>query len=328
MIFKKETSIITFGDFLDVYHKFRQKGLRLLFSKFSFSAKARVTSKWDTYVSSSDFWLIPEINQDWNLTISGDKHKLFEDYVAEKYLKGRSGLSMLSIGCGEGVHERNFVRYPVFSKILGVDISEGSISKAREFANSANLDIDYEAGDFYKMDFEKESFDIVLFHSSLHHFSNISEFLENNVKPLMKNNGLLVVFEFCGPNRLQWKNSQLKAANRLLKQLPEKYKTLYDGKTLKKKVYRPGIIRMLMVDPSEAPDSSNLVQGIHNNFEALEEKKLGWNITHLLLKGIAHNFINDDLRAKEVLAEILEEEKRFMKKTGENDAIFGVYQKS
>src|SRR5690606_7047991 len=121
----------------------------------------------------------------------------------------------------------------------------------REFAKSANLNIAYKAGDFHKMNFEKESFDIVLFHSSLHHFSNISEFLEHNVKPLMKENALLVVLEFCGPNRLQWKNSQLKAANQLLAQLPEKYKTLYDGKTLKKKVYRPGIIRMLMVDPSE-----------------------------------------------------------------------------
>ena len=326
MIFKKETSIVTFGDFLDVYHKLRQKSLRFLFSGMRFSPNARVASKWDSYVSASDFWLIPEIEEDWNQSISGDKHKMFEDYVAEKYFKDKGPVKMLSIGCGEGVHERNFAKHPVFSKIVGVDISQARIDKARELAQDNHFDIQYRAGNFYQMKFE-ESFDVVLFHASLHHFRNISDFLRDHVKPLMKDGGLLVVFEFCGPDRLQWKKSQLREANRLLKQLPKKYRTLYDGKTVKNKVYRPGILRMLMVDPSEAPDSSNLVKGIHDNFSVVEEKELGWNITHLLFKGIAHNFINDNPEAREFITRILREEKKFMERTGENDAIFGVYRK-
>lgn len=40
---------------------------------------------------------------------------------------------------------------------------------------------------------------------------------------------------------------------------------------------------MLLVDPSEAPDSANLKNALHNNFTVLEEK-LGWNILHILLK--------------------------------------------
>ena len=328
MILKKETSIITFGDFLDIYHKIRQNGMKYLISNLRLSHKGRVTSKWDFYESSSDFWIIPEIEQDWNERISGDKNVAYEDYVAQKYFSGKEGLRILSVGCGEGAHERSLARYRSVSKIIGVDISEGSIAKARSLAGKENLPIEYMAGDFFKMNFEHESFDVILFSSSLHHFQDISNFLKNNIRPLLKEGGLLVAFEYCGPNRLQWRGSALKEANRLLYQLPEKFRMLYDGRTLKRKVYRPGTIRMLLVDPSEAPDSINLVKAIHDNFTVVEEVKLGWNLLVLLLKGIAHNFVTDDPEVKTILASLLEEEKRYESATGENNHIFGVYRKN
>jgi hypothetical protein len=43
-------------------------------------------------------------------------------------------------------------------------------------------------------------------------------------------------------------------SDRLLRELPDAYKNQLDGKSVKKKVYRPGLIRMLLNDPSEAPD--------------------------------------------------------------------------
>lgn len=322
-----DTSLVTWGDFLDIYHKIRQKGMNYLLGKLKLSHSARVSSKWDLHTTSSDFWIVPEIVQDWNKTISGDENTEYEDYVARKYFSGKSGLKVLSVGCGDGSHERKFAVYPAIEKITGVDIAEARIARARKRAQELDLPIEYIAGDFYKMDFEKESFDMVLFSSSLHHFYDIDNFLKNYIKPLLKDNGLLVVLEFSGPNRLQWRKSQLAEANRLLKTIPEEYKTLYDGKTLKRKVYRPGLIRMLMVDPSEAPDADNLVIGIHNNFKVIEEAKLGWNILHILLKGIAHNFVTDDIDAKGIVTSLIEEEKKFMQATGENDAIFGVYQK-
>lgn len=327
MILKKDTSLITWGDFLDIYHKIRQKGMSYLLGKLQLSHSKRVSSKWDMHTASSDFWEVPEIVQDWNKTISGDEHKVYEDHVARKYFSGKSGIKILSVGCGDGGHERKFAAYPEVEKIVGVDIAEARVARAREMAQKLSMPIEYIAGDFFKIDFEKESFDMVLFSSSLHHFDDIDNFLRNHIKPLLKKDGLLVVNEFSGPNRLQWRSSQLNEANRLLKALPKKYRTLYDGKTLKKKVYRPGLLRMLMVDPSEAPDSENLVKGIHNNFTVLEEAKLGWNILHSLLKGIAHNFIANDPEAKKLIASLIADEKKFMQASGENDAVFGVYRK-
>ena len=326
MFLKPETTLISKGDFLDTYHKIKQKGFSKLFSWIGSSNK-RVANKWDNHQSTSDFWIIPEIQQDWNFKISGNPHVFYEEYVVQKYFKDKSNLRILSIGCGDGLHERNFAKYDNFSEIIGVDLAEKRIIQARENAKQSGFKIDYFSEDFRKLNFENESFDVVLFSSSLHHFNPIESILQKEVKPLLKTDGFLVVFEYCGPNRLQWKKHQLQAANQLLNEIPEKYKVLMDGKSSKRKVYRPGLLRMFLVDPSEAPDSANLIQAIHKNFSIIEETMLGWNLLHLTLKGIAHNFLNPNLETKEVLKNLIQKEKEFVTKTGESDAVFGVYQK-
>lgn len=323
-----ETTFISIGDLIDVYYKIKFKGVRFLISKiFRISYKERVSSKWDSFTSQSDFWIIPEIRKSWNYKISGDENLEYEDYVLQHYLQHKSDLSLLAIGCGEGRHERNLLKNNSFRKVVGVDISQESINNAQKEALKNNLNIHYYCEDFRKMDFQGEKFDVVLFDSSLHHFDNITDFLKDKVSPVLNDNGIVVVFEYCGPNRLQWRKSQLNEANRILKTIPQSYRTLIDGTNTKKKVYRPGLLRMLLVDPSEAPDSENLVKALKDNFIVLEEKKLGWNILHILLKGIAHNFLSDKKETKELIRKLIREEDAFLQKSGENDAVFGVYQK-
>lgn len=323
-----ETSLVTWGDFVDVYNKVRFKGTKFLLSKiFKGSFEKRVAGKWDTYASVSDFWVIPEIKRTWNRKISGDANTFYEDYFWNKYLWNKSDVALLSIGCGDGGHERNFAKYPNFKSIVGIDVSEGSIQKAKRLAQENKLYIDYHCNDFFRMDFSGKRFDVILFNASLHHFSEIDGFLKNSIAPLLTEDGVVLVNEFCGPNRLQWRDSQLREANRLLAKMPEKYKMLLDGKSKKRKVYRPGLIRMLLNDPSEAPDSEDLVPALRRNFVVVEEKPLGWNITHILLKDIAHNFVKDDTVARELIQQLVEAEDLFCQIQRENDAMFGVYQK-
>lgn len=328
MIFGKETSLVSIGDFVDVYYKIKAKGIHFVLSKLpSLSYKNRVSSKWDSFVSQSDYWIIPEIAKNWNFKISGDSNLGYEDYVCSKYFAGKENLSLLAIGCGEGKHERNFAKYPFFSKVIGVDISRESIENAKKLASDNNLKIEYYCDDFRATTLLKNKFDVVLFDSSLHHFDDVDGFLKNNVLPILKENGHVVVFEYCGPNRLQWRKSQLEEANAILKTIPSRFKTLIDGKNIKNKVYRPGLLRMFLVDPSEAPDSENLAKALNNNFEAVEEKKLGTNILHILLKGISHNFLSEDVESKELLQILIQKEDCFLKSSNENDAVFGVYRK-
>ena len=328
MLFKPETSLLTWGDFIDVYYKIKFKGAQFIFSRlFKFSYQTRVSTKWDAYASVSDFWIIPEIKRSWNMKITGNPTQIYEDYVCERYLQNKDNLNLLSIGCGEGGHERNFAKHAIFNQIVGIDVSAGSIATAKSLSAQQNLTIAYRCDDFFKIDFANQKFDLILFNASLHHFDHIDALLKNHISPLLNENGLVVVNEFCGPTRLQWRKSQLKEANKLLGKLPAQYKKLADGKNLKKKVYRPGLIRMLLNDPSEAPDSINLVQALRDNFEIVEETQLGWTILHILLKDIAHNFLSEDALTKNLLHQLIADEDAYVKRSQENDALFGVYRK-
>jgi hypothetical protein len=84
---------------------------------------------------------------------------------------------------------------------------------------------------------------------------------------------------------------------------------------------------MFLIDPSEAVDSESIIPSIHRHFKIIEEKKLGWDITWLLFKDIAHNFLDDDKETKGLLRHIFEMEDEYMKMTGRSDATFGIYQK-
>lgn len=320
--------MITLGDFIDFYLKLKQKGFSFLMRKlFKFSNQNRVASKWDNFQTESDFWVIPEVKADWNFKISGDSSVTYEEYIAKKYLNSDSKLTLLSVGCGEGLHERNFAKQFPFSKIVGIDISPQSIAKAKDYAKLEELTIDYQAGDFTKMNFENQKFDVILFDSSLHHFSTIASFLKTTIQPLLNDDGIVVVFEFCGPNRLQWRFSQLRKVNQILANLPENYRKLTNTNWIKRKAYRPGILRMFLVDPSEAPDSENLQKALHQNFDIVEEVKLGWTIIQPLFKNIAHHFVNDKPETKRWIRFILDQEASYVCETNENDAIFGIYKK-
>jgi ubiquinone/menaquinone biosynthesis C-methylase UbiE len=319
---------ISAGDFIDLFYKVKQKGIRILLSKLHISQKARTASKWNTVSASADFWILPQVRMRLNEKCTGQPNLEYEDYVVAKFLSDKSNLHMLSVGCGTGSRERKFAKYPQFSLIQGIDLAEKKTEEASRLAKEANLtNIQYHAGDFIKHGFNPGSFDLILFNASLHHFNHIDKFLEASVVPLLKNDGLLVLFEYVGPNRLQWTNQQLEFTNRLLNEIPDKYKTRANSSLVKKRVYRPGMLRMLITDPSEAVDSESIIPSVYKHFKVLEEKKLGWDIIHLLLKDIAHHYINGNPETGKLLKYIFEKEDEYMAMTGRSDGFFGVFQK-
>ena len=66
---------VSFGDFIDLFHLLRLKGLLFFVRGFELSYGKRSAAKWNKYVcSNSDFWIIPEIKEHWN-EICTDKNK-------------------------------------------------------------------------------------------------------------------------------------------------------------------------------------------------------------------------------------------------------------
>ena len=99
---------------------------------------------------------------DWGKT-SADYAKFRDIYPREFYDKIMSrglcinGQKVLDVGTGTGVLPRNMYRYG--AKWIGTDISENQIEQAKIL--SKDMDIDYYSLSTEKLDFPKESFDVV-----------------------------------------------------------------------------------------------------------------------------------------------------------------------
>ena len=145
---------------------------------------------------------------------------------------------------------------------------------------------------------------------------------------LLKPRGLLVVNDFVGPSRFQWTGKQLQAANALLALIPDAYRRRWGIGGSKKKIVAPGRLRMKLIDPSEAAESSLILSLLDKMFTTLEIKNKGGSIACLVFYEIAHHYIQPDETAQQILRLCFAVEDLLMK-SGEisSDYILGVFQK-
>ncbi len=317
-------SLITKGDFIDTAYKIRERGWNYIFSKFGSAGKRVVGTFNDSGIRRSDWWMIPAVRERWNYLTSGDPATGYEEYTAREYLKGKTGLTLFSPGCGNGNHEIRFAELAGFSSVTGIDLAPQLIAEANQKAAEKGLkQVRFMAADLFKNLPEKESVDVFLFNSSLHHFLDIGHFIPDVVLPAMRRNGILVLNEYAGASRFQWPDHQLQACNEMLNEIPQKYRAKLHG-GIKKRVYRPGTLRMILSDPSESVDSAAILPAVHRHFNICCEHGLGGSLLMPVLKDIAHHFAANDPEANECLQEMFKKEDDYIKKYG-SDFIFGVY---
>ena len=323
-------TIVSIGDFIDSYHKVRLNGIGFLLGRlFGMTLESKVKRAWSRSDDMSpEWWIVPKLQKRGRIIVSGDENVNFREYFVKKYLKNKSSLRMLSPGCGSGTKEIEYAKYDNFEIIEGFDLSEYNIKAAKNhMLKSGYTNLNFFVGNIYEFEFGSERYDIIIFHSSLHHVDNVKALL-GRVKKSLKQDGLLVIAtEYVGPNRLQWTNNQLKVANKILKSLPAKYKKRVNSNKIKTRIYRPGTLRMLLQDPSEAVDSENIIPALREHFNVLEEKMIGGNILSILLKDIAHNFLNDDQETEDLLNKLISIEENFIKENNTSDYIVGIYKK-
>lgn len=319
---------ITLDDFYDLYHKFKQRGLRFILSKFNSRSILRTKSAFNqTRHESADWWVIPTVRERWNKMISGNPKEDYISFFANNYLSGKKNLKLISFGSGSCSAEIELAKHGVFEEIVCVDIAKNRLDEAREIAKRHNLDcMNFLCQDANSMGISSNYYDIVFFQASLHHFDNIKSFTENSINRVLKDKGLLVINEYVGPTRLQFPKTQIKKINEGLNLIPKKYKTRYLSKLSKRKYYGSGILRMILADPSECIDSESILPSIYTHFEKIVEKPFGGSILMTVLKDISHHFLELNDQKSLILTKLFDFEDIYLKNHS-SDFIFGVYQK-
>jgi len=288
--------IITLDDIIDVYAKLIQRGVSFITSKFSLNTTKRTKSAFNELnIESSNWWIIPKVKERWNFLITGNSQLEYEDFVVKNFLHPTKKLRMLSLGSGICSHELKFA----------------------ELGN-------FEIQNIYDYTFPKNYFDIVFFHASLHHFKNLGNLLGFKVKQALKKDGELIINEYVGTNRLQFPNHQIKAINKSLKLIPEKYRKRYKLNFYKNKVYGFGLLRMIIADHSECIESENIMPTIKKYYTTFFEANYGGNILMSTLKDLAHHFIEINDEKENILKQLFEFEDKYLTKYS-SDFVFGIY---
>ena len=304
-------------------------GLNRLLARLAWGNKAKIIKAWNNtnHVGQTNWWSIPLVQKRWNSLITGDSNTEYADYLVKKYLHNKNNLSLLSPGCGTGSKELKFAHFSNFQFIEAFDIAPNRIKVAKENAKQFGFkNIQYAISDVFKFNFGKNKYDVVVFDSFLHHIKKLDEIIDK-IYHSLKPHGILVINEYVGPNRFQWSKEQLKLSNEALRNLPVFFRKRWRSESKKSKIYRPGLLRMLLSDPSEAANSENILSKVKERFKLLEEKPYGGNILQLTLKDISHNFIGENKEGVELLNALFEIEDNFLSNGNKSDFIFGVYSK-
>jgi 2-polyprenyl-3-methyl-5-hydroxy-6-metoxy-1,4-benzoquinol methylase len=288
-------NLVNRHDVVRLYRKLRRGHLQQMAGKLRAPEPQRVLDSWSAPgpgAGQVPWDHIPAVRRRWH-TFGGLETGLAE-HVTRRWLSGRSGLRVLSLGCGSGDRELEWAQLGAFAQITGVDIAPGQIERAIRNAKEAGLDdvLSYRVADARAALREAEGqYDVVLALDSMHHFSHLEGIMRLTARALGPG-GLLIMDEYVGPSRFQWTSGQMRAANALLETLPEGHRTQRDGQ-IKRRVVRPSRLSMRLDDPSEAVESSSLMPALQRHFVILEEHPYG-GILHLALHGIAHNFLAED----------------------------------
>lgn len=318
--------LITFDDFIETYTKLNQRGLKFITSKFNFNEIERAKTAFNhSEISAANWWIIPKVTARWQRLITNTNHLSIEEFTVERFLSNKHNLKMLSLGSGDCSSELAFATHSNFKDILCTDIADKRLNKARAIAKNKGLNtIRFKILDANNIASLKETFDVIYFKASLHHFKSIEHLLGTQLKQILKPDGLLIIDEYVGPSRLQFPKQQLKAINEALHLIPKKYRKRYKLNLYKSKVYGPGLARMVLADPSECIDSASIMPALHKHYSTVFEVGYGGNILTLALKDIAHHFVNLNDEKEAILNTLFDYEANYLKKHS-SDHIFGIY---
>ena len=225
------------------------------------------------------------------------EHRIEEDSNAFAAQTTEKGLSMLSVGCGDGRIEEHLLNcgWPI-GQLVGLEYDTELLRKASDrFSNKGKCQAVFKHFDFNKSDVHFGQFDIVFFCHSMHHCTNIEDLLKF-INISLKPNGLIIGLDYFGPTRFQVEPEILEIVEELFSYLPPQLRVNLASSDLHvdEEFIRPTIKDVVGFDPSEAARSSDLRTLLFSTFPIIDIKPMGGTIFRWLLKDRAGNFRGDE----------------------------------
>jgi 2-polyprenyl-3-methyl-5-hydroxy-6-metoxy-1,4-benzoquinol methylase len=236
-----------------------------------------------------------------NQRTTGDPARNWLTSWAHRYFPG-DRLRVLVLGCGEGWLERSIAPWPFIESIDAVDAAADAVARARA---QAPPNVRYDVVDLNTASLARNAYDVVVAHSILHHIENL-EHAFDEIAAAMKPDATLIVNEYVGPNRFQFRDDVLAIMNEILACLPDRLLRGEVEPGTHRRRERPSVEEMIANDPTEAVRSEDLEPTIGERFEVLERKTLGGTILMHLLYDIVQNFRFDDPRERAYIEMICE----------------------
>jgi SAM-dependent methyltransferase len=191
-----------------------------------------------------------------------------EDRIAALKLRPARGLGLarvfrernltfgsgLSLACGSGRAEREFLRLGICERFHGIDIAADAIAEARQ--NAQGLDLTYETADLNRLELAPGAYDLVITQNCLHHVLEL-EHLAEQIWRSLKPGGYLWIHDYIGESQFQFSDLRLDVANRILAVLPERYRRDRLRDRVLKKIARPN--PGALASPFEAIRSAEIV---------------------------------------------------------------------
>ena len=222
------------------------------------------------------------------LGLNRDKPPGLHRLLARAGFKPRRGLSL---GCGSGRAERQFLKQGVCEHFTGVDVAAAAIEEARSTAAAENLPIDYLCQDINALDLGEEKYDLVACQTILHHVLDLEHVLDE-IERALAPDGLFDVHDYIGETQFQFTEERMRWYDAAMRALPEALRANRLRKVAPTGIPRPEPGKL--VSPFEAIRSGEIRGMLLDRFEVVEKHEFTTILDRVVPVGSRRAYLRDE----------------------------------
>ena len=160
-----------------------------------------------------------------NQLLTGDHYKPWFRLIEDRGPFRRA----CSLGSGASLIEGELIRHGAVATWELYDLSSRALRRARWSMRRHWRRVSTHVADVNRLTLARDSYDLILCNSCLHHFVELERILDEIAKALT-DDGLLAVYDFVGETRLQWSEVHIAFQQALLETVPQEFRISPDAR--------------------------------------------------------------------------------------------------